>query len=185
MDEITKLLQAWSKGDKRALEKLMPLVNEELKKIAKRYMGRERPGHILQTTALVNEALIRLIRESVTDWEDRQQFYGLVAKRMRQVLIDDAKKRSAAKRGKAAQQIDDDGVKDPSSEKSNDLIRLDEALTALAKFDERKAKIVEYRFFIGLTLKQISEQLGIGQSTVEREWRFARSWLKRQMTGNS
>lgn len=182
MNEITKQLQAWSKGDKKALDKLMPLVNEELKKIAKKYMHRERPGHILQTTALVNEALIRLIRENVTDWEDRQQFYGLVAKRMRQVLIDYAKKRSAAKRGKRAKEIDVAGVEDPSSEKSRDLIRLNEALTALAEFDERKAKIVEYRFFIGLTLKQTAELLGVGQSTVEREWRFARSWLKREMT---
>ena len=177
MHEITELLQAWNKGDQQALDKLMPLVEEELKKIARNYMRKERPGHILQTTALVNEALIRLIRENVS-WENRKQFYGFMAKRMRQVLIDYARRRPVA------EYVDVDDVAVPD-EKSKELIMLDEALTKLAKIDERKVIIIECWFFIGLTLGEIAELLGIAQSTVERDLRFAKSWLKREMTGES
>jgi RNA polymerase sigma-70 factor (ECF subfamily) len=182
MHEITDLLKAWNKGDEQALDKLMPLVDPELKKIAHNYMRNERSEHILQTTALVNEALIRLIRENIT-YESRGQFYGFVAKRMRQVLVDYAKKQSAAKRGKRAEQVDVLEVEDKAYEKSKEILMLEQALIKLATIDERKARIVEYRFFIGLTLNEVAELFGVSHATIERDWGFTRSWLKQQMTG--
>ncbi|HKN84964.1 MAG TPA: ECF-type sigma factor [Pyrinomonadaceae bacterium] len=185
MHEITELLKAWNEGDEEALDKLMPLVVEELKKIAHRYMSAERPGNILQTTALVNEALIKLIPEKLS-FENRKQFYALVAKRMRQVLVDDVRKQSTVKRGKwRIEQLDDLHAKDLSSERSWELMMLDEALTKLAETDERQATIVECHFFIGLTIAEIAELLGLSKTTVERDWNFARAWLKLEMTGKS
>lgn len=173
--QITKLLQAWNEGDKQALDSLMPLVEQELKKIAHKYMRLEKPGHILQTTALVNEALIKLIREN-TRLENRKHFYALVAKRMRQILID------CARSGKRAEYIEmDDAVR--ADEKSREILMLDEALKQLVRIDERKATIVECRFFIGLKLREIAKLLGTSQKTVDRDWRFTRAWLKREMTG--
>ncbi len=174
MHEITELLKAWSSGDTQALEKLVPLVDDELRKIAHNYMRNERSGHILQTTALVNEALIKLIRENIS-WENRKQFYALVAKRMRQVLVD------YARRTERADYVDVDNAVIPD-ETPKEVLMLDQALTKLASIDQRKETIVECRYFIGLKLEEIAELLGIGQSTVERDWRFARSWLKREMT---
>lgn len=174
MHEITDLLKAWSNGDTQALDRLMPLVDKELKKIAQKYMRQERPGHILQTTALVHEALIRLIRENIS-WENRKQFYGFVARRMRQVLVDYAR-RMKANNVELAESI-------PDERTPEEVLLLDEALTKLARMDERKATIVECRFFIGLTLAETAELLGIGQSTVERDWTFARDWLRNEMTG--
>ncbi len=174
MHEITELLKAWSSGDTQALEKLVPLVDDELRKIAHNYMRNERSGHILQTTALVNEALIKLIRENIS-WENRKQFYALVAKRMRQVLVD------YARRTERADYVDVDDAVIPD-ETPKEVLMLDQALTKLASIDQRKETIVECRYFIGLKLEEIAELLGVGQSTVEREWRFARSWLKREMT---
>jgi RNA polymerase sigma factor (TIGR02999 family) len=185
MNEITELLQAWNRGDEKALDRLMPLVVEELKKIAQKYMRGERSGNILQTTALVNEAVIKLIPEKIT-FEDRKQFYGLVAKRMRQVLVDYARKQSAAKRGKwAVEQLDDRNAKDLSFERSKELLMLDAALTKLAHTDELKATIVECHFFIGLTMAEVADLLGVSKTTVERDWNFTRAWLKREMTGES
>ena len=185
MNEITKLLKAWNNGDKEALDRLMPLVVQELKKIAHKYMGGERPGNILQTTALVNEALIKLIPEKIS-FENRKHFYGLVAKRMRQVLVDYAKKQSAAKRGQwSVEQLDDRKVKDLLSERSTELLRLDEALKILAKTDEQKATIVECHFFIGLTIAEVAELLGLSKTKVERDWNFTRAWLKQEMSGES
>ena len=182
--EITELLQAWSNGDSQALERLIPLVDDELKKIAHAYMLRERSGHTLQTTALVNEALIRLLGGERIDWHSRKHFYALVARRMRQVLIDYAKKRIAAKGPGAAEHIDlDNAVISPDM--SEDLRLLDEALTKLAQLDERKTAIVEYRYFGGYTLKEVAELLDISEAKVEREWRFTRSWLKREITNLS
>ena len=185
MNEITELLKAWNSGDEEAFDKLMPLILQELKKIAHKYMRGERPGNILQTTALINEALIRLIPEKIS-FEDRKQFYGLVAKRMRQVLVDYARKQSAAKRGKwAVEQLDDRKVKDLSSERSKEVLMLDAALTKLTRKEELKATIVECHFFIGLTIAEVAELLGLPKTTVEREWNFTRAWLKREMTGKS
>jgi len=177
MHEITELLQAWNNDDPQALDKLMPLVDRELKKIARNYLRNERPEHILQTTALVHEALIKLIRENIK-FENRQQFYAFVARRMRQVLIDYARK------GKRAEYIDVEDAIIPE-EKSKEILMLEQALTKLARIDARKVSIIECRFFIGLTLKQTAELLGLSTATVERDWRFARSWLKREMTGES
>lgn len=182
--EITDLLKAWSDGDPEALEKLLPLVDDELKKIAHAYMLRERPGHILRTTALVNEALIKLLGGERIQWESRKHFYALVAKRMRQVLIDYARVRFGRKGPGAAAHVDlDSAIISP--EMSDELRLLDEALTKLAEFDELKAAIVEYRYFGGYTLKEVAELLDISESRVDREWRFTRSWLKREMTNMS
>jgi len=182
MNEITKLLKAWNNGDKEALDKLMPLVVQELKKIAHKYMGAERPGNILQTTALVNEALIKLIPEKIS-FENRKQFYWMVAKRMREVLVDYAKKQSAAKRGnRTVEQLDDRMAKDLSTERSGELLMLDAALDKLAKEDEQKATIVECHFFIGLTIAEVAELLGLSKTKVERDWNFTRAWLKREMS---
>lgn len=176
MPEITDLLQAWNRGDKKAMDELMPLVDHDVKRIAHNYMRNERTDHILQTTALVNEALIKLIRENIT-WENRQQFYRFINRRMKEVLID------YARRTPRVEYIDVDEAVVPD-QKSRELIRLDKALEELAEFDERKATIVECRFFIGLTMAEIAELLGVGKSTIERDWDFTRSWLEQQMTAN-
>ena len=183
--EITELLQAWGKGESDALSKLIPLVDDELKKIARARMAKERSGHILQTTALINEALMRLIATEPIDWQSRSQFYGIVAKRMRQVLVDYARKQTAARRGNRAEHIDVDEAVFLSSETSEELIMLDEALTKLAKVDELKAKIIEHCYFGGFTQKEVAKILDIPLSTVEREWRLAKSWLKREITSES
>jgi len=183
--EITELLQAWSKGDSHALSKLIPLVDDELKKLARAKMAGERSGHILQTAALINEALMRLIATERIDWESRTHFYSIVAKRMRQVLVDYARKQSAAKRGNRAEHIDVNEAVLMSSETSEELIMLDEALTKLAKTDELKAKIVEHCYFGGFTQKEVAKILDIPLTTVEREWRLAKSWLKREITSES
>jgi RNA polymerase sigma factor (TIGR02999 family) len=181
--EITDLLQAWNNGDSQALAKLIPLVDHELKKIAHAYMLREKPGHTLQTTALVHEALIKLLEGEKIDWQSRRHFYALVARRMRQVLIEHARARLAAKRGGGAEHVEvDEGIL-LTTEMSEELVMLDEALEKLAKIDDRKAKVVEYRYFGGFTNEEVAELLGIAPSTVDREWRIARSWLKREMTG--
>lgn len=179
--EITELLQAWSKGDSEALAKLIPLVDQELRNIAHAYMKGEKAGHTLQTTALVAEALIRLIQAENINWQSRKHFYALVAKRMRQVLIDHARQQLTARRGNRAEHIDIDDAGFLSREKSKELIMLDEALIKLARTDERKEKIVEYRYFGGFTLEEIAEMLGVSATTVEREWRIARAWLKREI----
>jgi RNA polymerase sigma-70 factor (ECF subfamily) len=182
--EITDLLKAWSDGDSEALEKLIPLVDDELRKIAHAYMQRERPGHTLQTTALVNEALIRLLGGERIDWQSRKHFYALVARRMRQVLTDYARHRLAAKGPGAGEHIDLD-TNLISPEMSEELRLLDAALKKLAEFDELKSLIVEYRYFGGYTLAEVAELLDISEAKVEREWRLARSWLKREITNMS
>lgn len=180
--QITELLQAWSEGDSQALAKLIPLVDRELKKIAHAYMLEEKPGHTLQTTALVNEALIRLIEGEKISWENRRHFYALVARRMRQVLVDHARAQLAAKRGGRAEHVPIEDAFYLSDELAEELIVLDEALIKLAKVDERKEKVVEYKYFGGYTIQEVADLLDIAPSTVEREWRLARSWLKRETT---
>ena len=180
--EITDLLQAWARGDSQALAKLIPLVDQELRKIARAYMLNERAGHTLQTTALVHEALIRLLEGEKIDWQSRRHFYALVAKRMRQVLIEHARAQLALKRGQRAEHIELDDAILLTTEQSQELVLLDEALEKLAAIDERKAAVVEYRYFGGFTVEEVADILDIAPSTVEREWRLARSWLKREMT---
>lgn len=180
MHEITELLHAWKSGDKEALNQLMPLVDPELKRIAHNYMRNERPGSVFQTTALIHEALIRLIKEKVRP-EDRNEFYGFAARRMRQVLIDYANQQQAARRGNRPQQVDFAEVAEISEEKSKEIIRLNEALAELAKQDERQAAIVEYRFFIGLSIEQTATVMDLSPRTVVREWKAAQAWLKLYM----
>lgn len=175
--QITELLKAWSEGDADALNRVWPLVDSELKKIARIYMADERSDHILQPTALVNEALIKLIPENIS-WENRKHFYGFVAKRMRQVLVD------YSRRTETAEHVAIDDVEIPT-EKPKELLLLDAALMKLASIDERIVTIVECRYFIGLTIPEVAELLGVGRSTVERDWRFARSWLNNEMSGEA
>lgn len=177
MPEITELLRAWSSGDKKALDELMPLVDQELKKIAHAYMRNERQGNILQTTALVNEAVIKLIRENIS-YQNRKHFYALVAKRMRQVLVDYARK-------EPKEYVDIDNTVLSIDQRPKEILLLDEALTEFAKEYERAATVVECRHFIGLTIKEVSEVLGIAERTVERDWEFALAWLNKYMSAES
>ena len=180
--EITELLQAWSKGDAEALEKLIPLVDKELRHLAHSYMSRERVGHTLQTTALVNEALIRFIEADKITWDSRVHFYSIVARRMRQVLVEYARAQLAAKRGKRPERVDTSATQWLSTEQSEELLILNAALNKLGEIDERKAKVVEYRYFGGFTESEVAEMLDVSLGTVEREWRLARSWLRRETT---
>jgi len=180
--QITRLLQAWSDGDSQALAELIPLVDRELRKIAHAYMKREQSGHTLQTTALVAEALIRLMEGERISWQSRTHFYSLVARRMRQVLVEHARQQLTVKRGQRAEHLDVAEIVWLSTTESEDLVMLNEALVKLAQIDLRKGQIVEYRYFGGFTLEEIAELLGVSASTVEREWRLARAWLKREIT---
>lgn len=178
--EITDLLQAWARGEQAALEKLIPLVETELRRLAKSYMRRERPGHILQTTALVNEAFLKLAGQSHINWQNRSHFYAIAALCMRRVLTDYAKTQRRAKRGGQAQQISL-SVSNLSVEQSEELLALDAALYKLAGKDERKSKIVELRYFGGYTVEEIADMLNISEITVARDWRLARAWLRREL----
>lgn len=180
--QITELLQAWSRGDSEALAKLMPLVDRELKKIAHAYMRKERPGHVLQTTALVDEALIKLIRAEKINWDNRKQFYALIARRMRQVLVDYARKQ-ITKGGTRVAQVNVTEADKLTDKASEELLRLHQALTKLANFDARKANVVEHRYFGGFTFAEIAKLLEVSKATVEREWSLARVWLKREING--
>jgi RNA polymerase sigma-70 factor, ECF subfamily len=179
--KITELLQAWSAGDSKALDELIPLVDRELKQIARAYMRKEKQGHTLQTTALVVEAFIRLMQGEPVDWQNRHQFYAIVARRMRQVLTDHARQKLASRRGLGAEHVNIDDVF-LTSEQSEELLLLHEALEKLAQWDERKALIVEYRYFGGFTFKDVAAMLGVSLSTVDREWGLARVWLKKEIT---
>ena len=175
--QMTQLLIDWSNGDQAALDQLVPLVNAELRRLAGRYMRRERPGHTLQTSALVNEAYLRIIDQKNVNWQNRAHFFGVAAKLMRQILIDHARTHDSAKRGGGAQQVSLDETAVVSRERSAELLALDEALERLAEFDQRKARIVELRFFGGLNLDEIAEVMSISSPTVQREWRSAKAWL--------
>lgn len=181
--EVTELLQKWSEGDSGALEELTPVIYSELHRIAKRYMRRERDGHTLQTTALVNEAYMRLIDWKTAKWENRAHFFGVSAQLMRRILVDFARKRPKFE-DKPAQKVSLDQAFTVSTEKDADLIALDEALNELAKFDARKAKIVELKFFGGLSVEETAEVLKVAPITVMREWQKAKAWLYRELSSN-
>jgi RNA polymerase sigma factor (TIGR02999 family) len=183
--EVTQLLLAWSDGDQSALEKLAPLVHQELHRLAKTYMSRERPGHTLQTTALVNEAYLRLVNVKQVSVQNRAQFFGLSARIMRNILVDFVRSRPrlASKRG--PQHVALDEALTIPSEHSPDLIALDEALDALAEIDQRQSRIVEMRFFGGLSVEETAEALGISRRTVIREWNSARAWLYHELSGGN
>jgi len=178
---ITELLLAWNKGDDQALDRLMPLVQDELHRLAHRYIAGERPGHPLQTTALVNEAYLRLIDSSRVRWQDRAHFFAVSAQLMRRILVDVARARHKVKRGGGAIQVALDEAAVIAHEPSADLVALDEALKTLAAFDERKSKVVELRFFGGLSVEETAEVLKVSPVTVMRDWGLAKAWLLREL----
>jgi len=178
--EITGLLRAWREGDDAALDRLTPLVYEELKKIARVYTRGERQDATLQATALVNETFLRLVNTGV-DWSDRAHFFAVAAQMMRRILVDAARRRNRAKRGAGAVQLHLDEVPDLTGARSRELELVDDALNSLAQFDPRRAKVVELRFFGGLTVEESAEVLKISPQSVLRDWRLARSWLMREL----
>lgn len=180
---LTLLLKRWSDGDAEALEKLTPIIYTELHRIARRYMARERGGHTLQATALVNEAYVRLIDWRSARFENRAHFFGVSAQLMRRILVDFARKRPRDKDA-PIYKVSLDEAMAVSDEKDADLVALDEALNELAKFDERKARVVELKFFGGLDTKQIAEVLGVAEITVLREWKKAKAWLFVELNNN-
>ncbi len=179
--EITRLLVAWGDGDESALEALTPLVHEELHRLAHHYMGHERPGHTLQTTALVNEAYVRLIDWKNVRWQNRAHFFAVSAQLMRRILVDFARSRGYQKRGGGALATTLDEAAVVSANKSSDMVALDEALTSLAELDVRQSKVVELRFFGGLSNKETAEVLNVSSGTVRRDWSLARAWLHREL----
>src|SRR5579863_8327581 len=179
--EVTRLLKAWSGGDEEALQKLTPLVYKQLHQIARRYMAGERSGHTLQTTALVNEAYLRLVDCGKVNWQDRAHFLAVSAQLMRRILIDFARSRGYLKRGAAAPHIALEDAPSVFNEPDVNLVALDDALKALAAVDERKSKVVELKFFGGLNVEETAEVLGISSDTVLRDWQFAKLWLLREL----
>jgi len=179
--ELTELLAAWSDGKREALDELLPLVEGELRRLAHRYMSRERPGHTLQTTALVNEAYLRLIDQKEVRWQNRAHFFAIAAQMMRRILINHARDRAAFKRGAGARKISLEDVAELSDERAAELVALDEALESLARIDERKGRVVELRYFGGLSVEEVAEVLGISPDTVTRDWRSAKAFLHREL----
>jgi RNA polymerase sigma factor (TIGR02999 family) len=179
--EVTRLLVGWGNGDQAALDELIPLVYDELRRLAGRYMRRESQGHTLQTSALVNEAYLRLIDQKSVRWQNRAHFFGVAAQLMRRILVDHARSRSRAKRGGGAQMVSLAGQAAISKEVT-EVIALDEALKNLAEMDPRKSQIVEMKFFGGLTTEEVAEVLKVTPRTVEREWRKAKAWLNRAIS---
>jgi RNA polymerase sigma factor (TIGR02999 family) len=179
--EVTKLLLAWSEGDKAAMDRLMPLVYDELRRLAKSHMRRERGANTLQTTALVHEAYLRLIDQKEAQWQNRAHFFAIAAQMMRRVLVDHARSRQYQKRGGGARRVSFDEALEVSDERAAEVVALDEALTALAEFDERKSRLVELRFFGGLSIEETAEVLGVSPGTVMRDWTLAKTWLQRQI----
>jgi RNA polymerase sigma factor (TIGR02999 family) len=180
--DVTELLLDWSNGNQAALDKLMPLVYQELHRLAHQYMARERPEHTLQTSALLNEAYLRLVDQKNVRWQNRAQFFGIAAKLMRQILVDHAKQRHRAKRGGHARQIPLDEAVIVSPDRTAEMMALDEALESLATVDQRKSQILELRFFGGLSIEETAEVLGVSPGTVMRDWTLAKAWLQIEMT---
>jgi RNA polymerase sigma-70 factor, ECF subfamily len=180
-EEITRLLRAWSSGDRDALDKLTPLVYGELHRAAKRYMNRQQTGHTLQTTALVNEVYLRLVAIKEVDWNDRAHFFAVCAQLMRRILTDWARRQTYLKRGKRAPHVSLDQALVVSPNRSPDLVALDDALKALFEFDRRKGQVVELRFYGGLSVDETAEVLKVSPETVMRDWRMAKLWLLRAM----
>ena len=181
--DVTQLLTAWNDGDERALDKLIPLVYAELRRLAKRQMRREHPDHSLQTTGLINEAYVRLVDLQNVRWQNRAHFFALCARLMRRILIDFARSRAYLKRGGGAAAISLDESPEIGLAHSPDLVAVDHALEALSKVDDRKGKVVELRFFGGLTVDETAEVLKVSPETVRRDWRLAKAWLLRELRG--
>jgi RNA polymerase sigma-70 factor, ECF subfamily len=180
--QVTGLLLAWGRGDQAAFDQLVPLVHAELHRIARRCMAGERAGHSLQATALVNEAYVRLIDAQRVRWQDRAHFLAMAARMMRRVLVDVARAKGYQKRGGGAVRVTFDELALAPAEPGHDLVALDDALQALAQVDERKSKVIELRFFGGLSVEETAEVLGVSVDTVMRDWKLARAWLLRELT---
>ena len=179
---ITQLLVDWEKGDQAAMEKLMPLVYSELRRLATNYLRRERAGHTLQPTALVNEAYLKLVDQRNARWQNRAHFFGIAAQLMRRILVDHARQRKAVKRGGADQQrLSITSAETVIKQPEIDLLALNEAMDELAQMDPQQGRIVELKFFGGLSIEEIAEVLSIGHATVERDWKMARAWLRKQL----
>lgn len=179
--EITQLLLAWRKGERSALDELIPLVQNELRRLARNYMRRQNAGHTLQTTALVNEAFLRLVDSNRVNWQDRNHFFAICAQLMRRILVDFARRKSSLKRGGERVQVTLTDNVDAVDEKAAEVVALDDALERLAKMNLRQSRIVELRYFGGLTEEQIAETLEISSRTVRRDWNIARAWLYREL----
>ena len=178
---ITRLLLAWRQGDEQAFEGLVPLVYDELRRMARRHLGRERQGHTLQPTALVNEAYLRLLEARHIEWRDRLHFFAIAGRVMRRILVDGARTRHAGKRGGGIDHLEFDETRLGVVDRSVELLALDDALQALAAVDGRKGRVVELRVFGGLTVEETAAALGVSSDTVTRDWQFATSWLKREL----
>ena len=180
--DVTRLLLAWSHGDASALDQLLPVVYQELRRLAKHYMAQERPGHTLQATALVNEAYLRLIDVNQVRWQNRAHFFAIAAQVMRRILVEFARSRRRQKRGGDPQRVTLNEVPEVAQERGTDLVALDEALSVLATHDARMSQVVELRFFGGLTVEETAETLKVSPETVMREWKTAKVWLLRELT---
>jgi RNA polymerase sigma factor (TIGR02999 family) len=181
---VTQLLKAWSKGDPEALESLVPLVYHELRRMGRHYMNAERSGHTLDATSLVHEVFLRLVEGSEVEWQDRSHFFAVCARIMRRTLVDAARARGAGKRGGGVKKLDLDHAASVIDSRI-DLIALDDALNALAEFDERKARVVELRYFAGLSVQETASLLKISPESVMRDWKLARAWLARELKAGS
>lgn len=181
--EITELLLNWKRGDEAAFEQLIPLIYPDLKRLARRYMGRENPGHTLQTSALINEAYLRLIDQKDLAWQDRSHFFAVASRVMRHILIDHARNHARTKRGAGLRHLDLDEAKAVTEMRAAQLLALDEALKSLATVDPRKSQIVELRFFGGLTVEETADVMELSRITVNREWRAAKAWLHSEISG--
>lgn len=181
-DELTELLFRWSNGDKEALDELIPLVQGELRRLARHYMAGEKPGHTLETSALMNEAYLRLFGRQGMQWNNRSHFFGVAAQIMRHILIDHARRHCYAKRGGGARKVPLEDIDVLDDRRAEEMVALDDALTDLAALDPRKARVVELRFFGGLSTEETAEALDVSRMTVTREWRAAKAWLRREMS---
>lgn len=181
--DVTAMLARVSEGDRAAMDELLPLVYGELRRVAARYLRRERSCHTLQPTALVNEAYLKLVEQRRTSWRNRAQFIGVAARIMRRILVDSARERAADKRGRGVEKISLGGDVDKAAERGRELVALDDALRALAQVDERKARIVELRYFGGLSVEETANLMGVTPVTIHRHWRAAKSWLYGYLTG--
>ena len=181
--EVTQLLLNWNHGDKEALDQLIPLVETELRRLARRFMRREREDHTLQTSALINETYVRLVDQHNVNWQDRSHFFAVASQVMRHILIDHARKHQYAKRGGGAEKVPLDEIAELSDQRAAQLIAVDDALRDLAVADPRKSQVVELRFFGGLNIEETAEVLSISPATVMREWRMARAWLHHAISG--
>ncbi|MCM3870755.1 MAG: sigma-70 family RNA polymerase sigma factor [Pyrinomonadaceae bacterium] len=184
-EHVTQLLQDWSAGNEQALEDLLPLIYNELRRLAHNFLYRERPGHTLQTTALVHEAYLKLIDQKDARWQNRSHFFAIAAQAMRRILIDSARRHAATKRGGSQEKLSLDEVPDISLEPNIKLLALDEALKALAEIDPEQSRIVELRYFGGLTIEETAEVMKTSNSTIKREWAMARAWLHQALSDRS